>query len=281
MLEALKQQVLHANLELVRHRLVVFTWGNVSGIDRDSGLIVIKPSGVEYDRLTAGDMVVVDLEGRVVEGGLNPSSDTPTHIELYKAFPAIGGIAYTHSTYATAWAQARRDIPVAGTTHADYFHGPIPCTRDMAAEEIEGEYELQTGRVIAERFSSLDPLHTPGVLVANHGPFTWGKTAGEAVYNSVVVEEVAKMGFICQGVHGPCPKNIFEIIMIRQAHRNPASPPKETPVMITMAAIGLKLPIIKKALLPATPRAAITAMTIISLACGCRPSNTIKNGIVA
>ena len=177
MLEALKQQVLHANLELVRHRLVVFTWGNVSGIDRDSGLIVIKPSGVEYDRLTAGDMVVVDLEGRVVEGGLNPSSDTPTHIELYKAFPAIGGIAHTHSTYATAWAQARRDIPVAGTTHADYFHGPIPCTRDMAAEEIEGEYELQTGRVIAERFSSLDPLHTPGVLVANHGPFTWGKTA--------------------------------------------------------------------------------------------------------
>lgn len=152
MLEALKQQVLHANLELVRHRLVVFTWGNVSGIDRDSGLIVIKPSGVEYDRLTAGDMVVVDLEGRVVEGGLNPSSDTPTHIELYKAFPAIGGIAHTHSTYATAWAQARRDIPVAGTTHADYFHGPIPCTRDMAAEEIEGEYELQTGRVIAERF---------------------------------------------------------------------------------------------------------------------------------
>lgn len=146
MLEALKQQVLHANLELVRHRLVVFTWGNVSGIDRDSGLIVIKPSGVEYDRLTAGDMVVVDLEGRVVEGGLNPSSDTPTHIELYKAFPAIGGIAHTHSTYATAWAQARRDIPVAGTTHADYFHGPIPCTRDMAAEEIEGEYELQTGR---------------------------------------------------------------------------------------------------------------------------------------
>lgn len=207
MLEALKQQVLHANLELVRHRLVVFTWGNVSGIDRDSGLIVIKPSGVEYDRLTAGDMVVVDLEGRVVEDGLNPSSDTPTHIELYKAFPAIGGIAHTHSTYATAWAQARRDIPVAGTTHADYFHGPIPCTRDMAAEEIEGEYELQTGRVIAERFSSLDPLHTPGVLVANHGPFTWGKTAGEAVYNSVVVEEVAKMGFICHSLNPRMPMN--------------------------------------------------------------------------
>ena len=182
-------------------------------------------------------MVVVDLEGRVVEGGLNPSSDTPTHIELYKAFPAIGGIAHTHSTYATAWAQARRDIPVAGTTHADYFHGPIPCTRDMAAEEIEGEYELQTGRVIAERFSSLDPLHTPGVLVANHGPFTWGKTAGEAVYNSVVVEEVAKMGFICHSLNPRMPMNagLIEKAFRTQTRRKRLLRPEKTLIRLLNA----------------------------------------------
>ena len=207
MLEILKRQVLNANLELVRRRLVIFTWGNVSGMDRDSGLIVIKPSGVEYDRLTLEDMVVVDLDGHVVEGRLNPSSDTPTHIELYRAFPAIGGVAHTHSTYATAWAQVVSDIPVAGTTHADYFHGPVPCTRNMTADQVEGEYELQTGRVIVERFSALDPLHTPGVLVANHGPFTWGKTAEEAVCNSVVLEEIAKIGFVCRSLNPLMPMN--------------------------------------------------------------------------
>ena len=195
MLEALKQQVLHANLELVRHRLVVFTWGNVSGIDRDSGLIVIKPSGVEYDRLTAGDMVVVDLEGRVVEGGLNPSSDTPTHIELYKKYEEIGGIVHTHSPEAVAWAQAGRDIPLYGTTHADYFFGPIPCARNLTPEEIDEAYEKNTGLVIIETFETrgIKPMYTPAVLCANHGPFTWGKDAAEAVHNAVVLEEVAKM----------------------------------------------------------------------------------------
>lgn len=207
MLEQLKQEVLDANLRLVTHKLVIFTWGNVSGIDREKGLIVIKPSGVSYEGMKAEDMVVVDLDGRVVEGRYNPSSDTPTHIELYKAFPAIGGIAHTHSTYATAWAQARWEIPVAGTTHADYFHGAIPCTREMTPKEVQGEYELQTGKVIAERFAGLDPLHTPGVLVANHGPFTWGRTPDEAVYNSVVVEEVAKMGFICHSLNPQMPMN--------------------------------------------------------------------------
>ena len=195
MLEALKQQVLHANLELVRHRLVVFTWGNVSGIDRDSGLIVIKPSGVEYDRLTAGNMVVVDLEGRVVEGGLNPSSDTPTHIELYKKYEEIGGIVHTHSPEAVAWAQAGRDIPLYGTTHADYFFGPIPCARNLTPEEIDEAYEKNTGLVIIETFETrgIKPMYTPAVLCANHGPFTWGKDAAEAVHNAVVLEEVAKM----------------------------------------------------------------------------------------
>lgn len=201
MLETLKQQVLQANLQLVIHKLVRFTWGNVSGIDHSAGLVVIKPSGVEYDQLTTEMMVVVDLNGKIVEGTLNPSSDTPTHLELYKAFPEIGGIAHTHSTYATAWAQARREIPVAGTTHADYFFGDIPCTRDMTVEEIEQDYELNTGKVIAERFGSIDPMHTPGVLVANHGPFTWGRSADEAVFNSVVVEEVAKMGYISHALN--------------------------------------------------------------------------------
>ncbi|MEG2061504.1 MAG: L-ribulose-5-phosphate 4-epimerase [Alistipes sp.] len=207
MLEQLKRQVFEANLQLVTHKLVIFTWGNASGIDRDKGLIVIKPSGVSYDGMKADDMVVVDLYGRVIEGRFNPSSDTPTHIELYKAFPTIGGIVHTHSTYATAWAQAQREIPVAGTTHADYFFGQIPCTRQMTPEEVNVDYERQTGKVIVDRFTSLDPLHTPGVLVANHGPFTWGVTPAEAVYNSVVVEEVAKMGFICHSLNPSMPMN--------------------------------------------------------------------------
>ncbi len=201
MLEELKHKVCEANLELVRHGLVIFTWGNVSAIDRESGLVVIKPSGVSYDGMTPEDMVVVDLDGKVVEGGLNPSSDTPTHIVLYKAFPQIGGVVHTHSTYATSWAQAGRDIPNIGTTHADYFHDAVPCTADMTESEVRGDYELETGNVIVRRFDGLNPVHTPGVLVKNHGPFTWGKDAAEAVHNSVVLEQVAKMAYIAYGVN--------------------------------------------------------------------------------
>lgn len=200
-IQELKQQVFQANLDLVKHGLVIFTWGNVSGIDREKGWVVIKPSGVSYDDMKAEDMVVVDLDGNTVEGRLKPSSDTPTHVELYKAFPSVGGIVHTHSTYATAWAQAGRDIPNIGTTHADYFSGDIPCTRDMTREEVEGEYEKDTGTVIVERFSQLNPVHVPGVLVKNHGPFSWGKDPDEAVHNAVVMEQVAKMAFIAYQVN--------------------------------------------------------------------------------
>ncbi|MBQ8061386.1 MAG: L-ribulose-5-phosphate 4-epimerase [Bacteroidales bacterium] len=196
MLEELKEQVCKANLDLVRHGLVLFTWGNASAIDRSSGLVVIKPSGVSYDEMKPSDMVVVDLEGKVVEGNLRPSSDTPTHIVLYKAFPQIGGVVHTHSTYATAWAQAGRKIPNIGTTHADYFHDDIPCTRDMRKAEVFGEYEKETGNVIVERFRNIDPYDTPAVLVRNHGPFAWGTDVANAVHNAVVLEEVAKMAFI-------------------------------------------------------------------------------------
>lgn len=201
MLEELKEKVCRANLDLVRHGLVIFTWGNVSAIDRQSGLVVIKPSGVSYDNMKPSDMVVVDLDGKVVEGDLNPSSDTPTHLVLYKAFPEIGGVVHTHSTYATAWAQAGIDLPNIGTTHADYFHDAVPCTADMSRPQVEGEYELETGNVIVERFKGLNPVHTPGVLVKNHGPFTWGKDAFEAVHNAVVLEQVAKMAFISFSVN--------------------------------------------------------------------------------
>lgn len=201
MLEKLKEEVCKANLELVKHGLVIFTWGNVSGIDRESGLVVIKPSGVDYDEMTPADMVVVDLEGNVVEGALRPSSDTPTHLALYRAWPEVGGIVHTHSTYATAWSQAGIDLPNIGTTHADYFHRAIPCTPDMTAEEVEGDYELETGNVIIRRFEGMNPLHTPGVLVKNHGPFSWGKTPAEAVHNAVVMEQVAKMAFIAYAVN--------------------------------------------------------------------------------
>lgn len=196
MLEALKEKVFKANLDLVKHGLVIFTWGNVSAIDRESGLVVIKPSGVSYDDMKADDMVVVDLDGNVVEGSLRPSSDTPTHVILYKAFPEIGGVVHTHSTYATAWAQAGLDIPNIGTTHADYFHNDIPCTDDMTEAEVKGEYEKETGNVIVKRFANLNPVHTPAVLVKNHGPFAWGKDAHEAVHNAVVMEQVAKMASI-------------------------------------------------------------------------------------
>lgn len=196
MLEELKAKVCKANLDLVGHGLVIFTWGNVSAIDRETGLVVIKPSGVSYDNMKPSDMVVVDLDGNIVEGDLNPSSDTPTHLALYRAWPEIGGVVHTHSTYATAWAQAGLDIPNIGTTHSDYFHKAIPCTEDMTEEEIKGAYELETGNVIVRRFEGMDPSHTPGVLVKNHGPFSWGKDASDAVHNAVVMEQVAKMAYI-------------------------------------------------------------------------------------
>lgn len=195
MLEQLKEQVLQANLDLVKHGLVIFTWGNVSTIDREKELVVIKPSGVEYDKMKPKDMVVLNLYGQVVEGNLKPSSDTPTHLVLYRQFKNIGGVVHTHSEWATSWAQAGKGIPAIGTTHADYFYGEIPCTRKMTKEEIENEYELETGKVIIERFKDLNPDQIPGVLVNNHGPFSWGKDAGDAVHNAVVMEEVAKMTF--------------------------------------------------------------------------------------
>ena len=193
MLEKLKQQVLEANLLLPKYGLVTFTWGNVSGIDRQSGLVVIKPSGVPYDGLTVEDMVVVDLDGKVAEGKFKPSSDTPTHLELYKAFPTIGGIVHTHSRWATTFAQASMDIPAMGTTHGDYFYGAIPCTRPMTYAEINGRYEKETGAVIIETFKDKDPVAIPGVVVNSHGPFAWGTDAINAVHNAVVMEEVAFM----------------------------------------------------------------------------------------
>ncbi len=201
MLEELKYKVCEANLELVRHGLVIFTWGNVSAIDRESGYVVIKPSGVSYETMRPEDMVVVDLDGNPVEGSLRPSSDTPTHLVLYHSFREIGGVVHTHSTYATAWAQAGRDIPDIGTTHADYFHDAVPCTADMTESEVRGNYELETGNVIVRRFEGLNPVHTPGVLVKNHGPFTWGRDAADAVHNAVVLEQVAKMAYIAYGVN--------------------------------------------------------------------------------
>jgi len=193
MLEKLKEVVLKANLLLPKYNLITFTWGNVSGIDRESGLFVIKPSGVAYDGMTVDDMVVVDLNGKVVEGKWKPSSDTPTHIELYKAFPKCGGIVHTHSRWAATFAQAGMDIPAMGTTQGDYFYGSIPCTRPMIPAEIKGEYEKETGKVIVETFADKDPEAIPGVVVFSHGPFAWGKNAEDAVHNAVVMEEVAFM----------------------------------------------------------------------------------------
>lgn len=197
MLDDLKQLVYEANMQLPHYKLVTFTWGNVSGIDREKGLVVIKPSGVEYKNLTADSMVVVDLDGKVVEGKYNPSTDTNTHVELYKAFPNIGGVVHTHSTYATAWAQAGRTIPCYGTTHADYIFGHVPCARLLTAEEME-DYERNTGKVIIEAFSSIDYQSVPCVLCRNHGAFTWGKNPSEAVHNAVVLEECAKMALFTE-----------------------------------------------------------------------------------
>lgn len=206
MLDELKQQVYEANMELPAKGLVTYTWGNVSGIDRERGLFVIKPSGVDYEKLTPDMLVVMDLNGEKVEGDLNPSSDTPTHIELYKAFPEVGGIVHTHSPWATSWAQAGRSIPCYGTTHADYFFGDIPCARPLTADEINGEYEKNTGLVIAETFEGKNPIYVPGVLCTNHGPFAWGADAAEAVHNAVVMEEVAKMAYRCEHLKAELPE---------------------------------------------------------------------------
>lgn len=196
MLEQLKEEVFKANLDLVKHGLVLFTWGNASGFDAENNVFVIKPSGVDYDVMKPEDMVVVDMDGKVVEGNLKPSSDMPTHLYLYKNFEGLGGVVHTHSTYATSWAQAGRGIPNIGTTHADYFAEEIPCTRKMTEEEIFGNYEYDTGKVIVEAFKNIKPLEIPGVLVNNHGPFSWGNDVHKAVYNAVVMEQVAKMASI-------------------------------------------------------------------------------------
>ncbi len=203
MLEELKKAVYEANMDLPRYGLVTFTWGNVSGIDRERGLFVIKPSGVDYEKLSPEDMVVMDLDGNKVEGKYNPSSDTATHVELYKAFPEIGGIVHTHSSYATSWAQAGRSIPCYGTTHADYMYGEIPCLRCLTKEEIDGAYEENTGRLIVDAYRELgkDIMAVPAVLCKNHGPFAWGKDAHEAVHNVVVLEEVAKMAYRAETIN--------------------------------------------------------------------------------
>ena len=225
MLEGLKKQVLAANLLLPQYDLVTFTWGNVSGIDRELGLVVIKPSGVSYDGMTVEDLVVVDLDGAVVEGKWRPSSDTATHVELYKAFPALGGVVHTHSSYATAWAQAGRDIPCYGTTHADYFYGDIPCLRCLTKEEIDDAYERNTGLLIVSEFARLgkDPAAVPGCLCKNHGPFTWGKAPMQAVHNAVVLEECAKMAFRCELINPqvqPAPQALQDKHYLRKHGKN-------------------------------------------------------------
>jgi L-ribulose-5-phosphate 4-epimerase len=200
-MQQLKQQVFEANMALPRHGLVTFTWGNVSGIDRKRQCMVIKPSGVAYEKMSASDMVVVDMDGVVLEGKYRPSSDTATHLALYKRYPKLGGIVHTHSTHATAWAQAGLSIPALGTTHADYFYGDIRCTRALTLEEVKSEYELNTGKVIIETLDDHNPLHTPGIVVYQHGPFAWGETAEDAVHNAVVLEEVARMAWIARGIN--------------------------------------------------------------------------------
>lgn len=221
-MQQLKQQVLEANLDLPRYGLVTFTWGNVSAIDRARGLVAIKPSGVGYETMTVNDIVVVDIEGNVVEGALRPSSDTATHLALYRRYPSLGGVVHTHSTHATAWAQAGLAIPALGTTHADYFLGDIPCTRALTEEEVQGEYELNTGRVIIETLKESEPLHTPGVVVYQHGPFAWGKSAHDAVHNAVVMEEVARMAWIARGIN-PGLKPIDDYLMDKHFMRKHGS----------------------------------------------------------
>jgi L-ribulose-5-phosphate 4-epimerase len=195
MLEALRSEVLEANLELVRRGLVLYTFGNASGVSRDHGLVVIKPSGVPYDKMTPADLVITDLDGKIIQGTLRPSSDLATHVALYRAFPGIGGVVHTHSRHATAWAQARKPIPCFGTTHADYFHGPVPVTESLSSREIEADYEGNTGEAIIRRMAGIDPLGCPAMLVANHGPFCWGKSVTDAAHNAVIVEELAAIAF--------------------------------------------------------------------------------------
>ena len=221
MLKSLREAVYEANMELPRRGLVTYTWGNVSAVDRAAGLMVIKPSGVEYEDLSPDKLVVLDLDGRRVEGSLNPSSDTRTHLELYRAFPEIGGIVHTHSAHAVAWAQAGRDIPCFGTTHADYFYGPVPCARALSPEEVEDDYEGSTGRVIVETFRErgLNPVHVPGVICRSHGPFTWGRDATQAVYHAAVLEEVAKMAIFTVQINPealPAPQHVLDKHFMRK-----------------------------------------------------------------
>jgi L-ribulose-5-phosphate 4-epimerase len=219
MLNELKQEVLQANLELQRKNLAIYTWGNASGIDRGKGLVVIKPSGVPYAELSMDSLVVLSLDGKLVAGNLKPSSDTPTHLCLYQNFSEIGGIVHTHSRYATIWAQAQLDIPCLGTTHADYFYGAIPCTRPLNSAEVDDDYEANTARVIDERMRDLNYQHIPGVLVAGHGPFTWGKNAGEAVHNSVVLEEIARMALATKQLNpsiAPLPQYLLDKHFLRK-----------------------------------------------------------------
>lgn len=221
MLEKLKQSVYEANMELPRRGLVTYTWGNVSGIDREKGLVVIKPSGVRYEELTPDKLVVLDLDGKVVEGALNPSSDTKTHLVLYREFPALGGVVHTHSPCAVAWAQAGRDIPCYGTTHADYFYGPVPCARALTPEEIDENYERNTGRVIVEEFRArgIEPAHVPAVICRSHGPFAWGADAAEAVYHAAVLEEVAHMALLTLAVDAdavPAPQHLQDKHFMRK-----------------------------------------------------------------
>lgn len=221
MLEKLKQSVYEANMELPRRGLVTYTWGNVSGIDREKGLVVIKPSGVRYEELTPDKLVVLDLDGKVVEGALNPSSDTKTHLVLYRKFPALGGVVHTHSPCAVAWAQAGRDIPCYGTTHADYFYGPVPCARALTPEEIDEDYERNTGRVIVEEFRArgIEPSHVPAVICRSHGPFAWGADAAEAVYHAAVLEEVAHMALLTLAVDAdavPAPQHLQDKHFMRK-----------------------------------------------------------------
>lgn len=225
MLELLKQEVFEANLELVEQNLVIYTWGNVSGFDPETKLIVIKPSGVNYDTMKASDMVVVDLDGNIVEGNMRPSSDTPTHLALYKQYPNLRGIVHTHSEWATSWAQAERSVPVYGTTHCDYFYGGVPCTRQLTKDEIEGAYEYNTGLVIIETLekNNLKPLEVPGINVAHHGPFTWGATPKDAVHNAKVMEEVSKMAFRAEKINPgtrPVSKDLLNKHYLRKHGKN-------------------------------------------------------------
>lgn len=213
MLETLREQILEANLELVRRGLVVYTFGNASGIDRASGLVAIKPSGVPYDTMKPSDLVITDLDGKTVEGNLRPSSDLDTHLEIYRAFPQIGAVVHTHSRYATVWAQACKEIPCLGTTHADYFHGPVPVTEMLSPEDVESAYELNTGRMIVRRFAAIDPLATPGVVVAGHAPFAWGETPAKAAHNAVVLEYCAEMAILTLQINphaSPLPAHVLD-----------------------------------------------------------------------